>query len=62
MTEEIEELCTLKQLCVDTIHELNSKGLLVWPTICLNDEGIQLIRIDTDEELWKPVLERAGAK
>ena len=45
-------------LCEDVIHELNARGLLVWPCIALNDDKEQIVIIDTEEELWKPSLEK----
>lgn len=49
----------LEILCEDVIHELNARGLLVWPSLGVSEkyEG-QIVLIDTEEELWKDAHER----
>jgi len=45
----------LSILCEDVIHELNCRGLLVWPSLGISEEYEgQIVIIDTEEELWKP--------
>jgi hypothetical protein len=49
----------LETLCEDVIHELNARGLLVWNSLGVDEKyGGQIVLIDTEEELWKPTLER----
>lgn len=49
----------LEILCEDVIHELNARGLLVWPSLGISEEyNGQIVLIDTKEELWKPSLEK----